>query len=91
MDKHLRIKILGRVQGVGFRFCAHLAFVDLGLKGVAENLPDGSVLLDAQGQEEKLERLVKWCHKGPEGARVSNVEINELPLESEASASPATE
>ena len=82
MEKHLQIKVLGKTQGVGFRFTTHLGFVDLGLKGTVENMPDGSLLIHAQGEEDKLERLVKWCHKGPEGAMVEKVETEELPLKS---------
>ena len=81
MDKKIRIKISGKVQGVGFRFTAHLGFVDLGLEGSAENMPDGSIVITAKGSEDKLERLVKWCHKGPEGAQVSNVEVTDITTE----------
>lgn len=81
MEKNLEIKVYGKVQGVGFRFCSHLAFVDLEVKGTAENGLENNLVIKVQGPEEKLERLVKWCHKGPEGARVEKVEVTELPLE----------
>ncbi len=77
MDKNLEITIHGKVQGVGFRYTAYLAFVDLAVQGTAENMPDGSVKINVQGPEDKLQRLVNWCHKGPEGARVESVEIIE--------------
>ena len=77
MTKHLNIKISGRVQGVGFRFSAYEKFVDLGLRGRAENIKDGGVLVDAEGPEDKLEMLVEWCKRGPTGARVENVEVVE--------------
>jgi acylphosphatase len=80
MDKKVEILIRGKVQGVGFRFMAHLAFVDLGMVGTAENLPDGSVQLVTQGPEDKLERLINWCKRGPEGAQVSDVEVKEEPI-----------
>jgi acylphosphatase len=76
MDKHINIKIYGHVWGVGFRFCAYEKMVELGLPGKAENVPEG-VLVDTEGPEEKLEELVKWCHVGPSGARVSRVEVVE--------------
>lgn len=78
MIKHLNIKISGRVQGVGFRFCAYEKFVELGLQGKAENTPDGAVLVDAEGPEERLSSLTEWCGRGPTGAKVSNVEVVEV-------------
>ncbi len=78
MDKHIRIKVTGKVQGVGFRFTVHLAFVDLGITGTVENMKDGSIEITALGPEDKLERLVRWCHKGPEGAKVTGVEVTDV-------------
>ena len=77
MNKHLNIKITGQVHGVGFRFTAHEQYVDLGLQGKAENIPEG-ILLDVEGPEDKLNQLIEWAHKGPSGARVQNVEVTEL-------------
>ena len=79
MDKHISIKITGRVQGVGFRFCAYEKFVELGLQGKAENTVDRGVFLDVAGGEPQLEELVKWCHQDPSGARVEKVEVTEVP------------
>lgn len=78
MVKHLNIKISGRVQGVGFRFSAYEKFVELGLIGKADNIPDRAVLVEAEGQPEKLNELVEWCHKGPAGAFVDKVEVTEM-------------
>ena len=90
MDKHIRIKIFGKVQGVGFRFTVHLAFVDLGITGTVENKPDGSVEITAKGPEDKLERLERWCHKGPEGAKVTNVEVEEVAEKDQAETNEPT-
>jgi acylphosphatase len=78
MVKHINIKISGRVQGIGFRFCAYEKFVELGLAGKAENTPDRGVLVEAEGPEERLAALVEWCHKGPMGAKVDRVEVMEV-------------
>ncbi len=78
MAKHINIKISGRVQGIGFRFCAYEKFVELGLTGKAENTEDRGVLVDAEGSEEKLELLIDWCHQGPAGAKVDRVEVTEV-------------
>ena len=78
MTKHIKVKISGRVQGIGFRFSAYEKFVELGLIGRAENTPDGGLLVDAEGPEERLPALVDWCRQGPVGARVENVEVTDV-------------
>jgi acylphosphatase len=47
----------------------------LGLRGTAENRPDGSVLVHAAGPPEALARLIEWLHQGPPMARVDAVEV----------------
>ncbi len=79
MAKHLKIKIYGRVQGVGFRWSSYEKFVELGLTGKAENGDEGTVEIDVQGEDFALEKLAEWCHKGPMGAKVSKVEVAEMP------------
>lgn len=49
----------GRVQGVGFRYRARQAADSLGITGWVTNLYDGSVEMEAQGNEEELDRLVQ--------------------------------
>lgn len=79
MIKKLSIKVSGsRVQGVGFRFESHLQFVDLGLTGKAENAQDGSVEIEATGEEESLQKFIEWAKQGPVGAKISNVEVKEI-------------
>lgn len=65
--------VLGRVQGVGFRFFAKASAKMLGLKGFAKNLPDGTVEVIAEGQKKELNDLLIALRKGPPLARVSEV------------------
>ena len=76
--KHLNIKIHGQVQGVFFRATAQEKADALGIKVFAENQPDGSVYIEAEGEEENLNEFVKWCRQGPSFARVEKVEVTEL-------------
>ena len=77
MQKHISIKVSGRVQGVFYRASTHEEAQRLGLKGFVKNEPDGSVYIEAEGDEAVLDALVAWCKQGPPAARVSNVEIQE--------------
>ena len=58
--KHINIKIIGRVQGVGFRRAARDEARYLGIKGYIRNEPDGSVYLEAEGDELAISQFVIW-------------------------------
>lgn len=75
MQKHIKLKIYGQVQGVGFRWCSYEKFTELGLIGKAENSKDGTVEIDVQGEDYALEKFVEWARVGPSGARVSKLEV----------------
>jgi len=49
------------------------------VRGVARNLPDGSVEVIAHGSPEAVGNLREWLHRGPSGARVAAVQEFELP------------
>ena len=68
------LRIAGRVQGVGFRYSAMDEARRLAVSGWVRNTHDGSVELLAEGARERLQRLVTWCHVGPRGALVTDVE-----------------
>lgn len=67
--------VSGKVQGVGFRdFIAKKARA-LWCTGFVTNKDRGEMVVVAQGEEEKLRRLVEHLHKGPFLARVRAVEV----------------
>jgi acylphosphatase len=76
-----RFLITGKVQGVYFRHSTRLQAERLGIRGVARNLPDGSVEVLADGTQEAVENLREWLRHGPPGARVAAVQEFELPTE----------
>lgn len=67
--------ISGRVQGVFYRATCMEVAQRLGLTGWVKNLPGSEVEVLAQGEKEKIEKLIEWCKKGPPGAIVSNVDV----------------
>ena len=74
--RQVHLFISGQVQGVFFRTHTHKKALELKLTGWVRNLDDGRVETFAEGPEEKLQKFVEWCHKGPPAARVEDVEIN---------------
>jgi len=70
---HILIK--GRVQGVGFRANTRRKAYQLGIKGWVRNLRDGRVEAVAEGKKEAINELIRWCHRGPSMARVTDVKV----------------
>lgn len=77
MIKHLNIKVFGSVQGVFFRISAKDMAEKLGIVGFAKNESDGTVYIEAEGEEKDLEKFVEWCKVGPPLAKVEKVEVTE--------------
>ncbi|MFH1016955.1 MAG: acylphosphatase [Pseudomonadota bacterium] len=75
MVKRFRANIVGKVQGVFFRAATREKAMALQIKGIVKNLPNGSVEVDAEGEDERLTDLLHWCHHGPPGARVDRVDV----------------
>jgi len=71
--KCFRIRVFGDVHGVGFRYAALRKAQELHLVGFVRNAADGSVCIEAQGNESELQRFIAWCAKGPPYARVERV------------------
>jgi acylphosphatase len=67
------------VQGVGFRASAAHEARRLGVAGWVRNLPDGRVELEARGAPAAVDALCAWLAQGPRGARVTGVDIYEVP------------
>lgn len=73
------IKVTGRVQGVFYRDSTRRMAQDLGISGTVRNLPDGSVMIEAEGEEPNVKALIDWCRMGPPGARVDDVQVSPVP------------
>ena len=69
----LHAVVSGRVQGVFYRAFVAQEATALGLCGCVRNLPDDRVEVTAEGERQKLERLVQRLRKGPPKAQVSDV------------------
>ncbi len=69
--------IYGHVQGVFFRDFTSRHATGLGLTGYVRNLSNGeAVEVHAEGERNKLERLIDYLKVGPPGAKVGKVETD---------------
>ena len=73
--KQIECFVTGRVQLVMFRDFAQRKARKLGIVGIVENLPNGSVKVIAQGTEEKLFKFISCLKNGPILAKVKNVSV----------------
>lgn len=69
--------IYGFVQGVGFRFGVERAANSRGVAGWVRNRADGAVEAVFEGEPEDVEALVDFCRRGPRGAVVERVDVEE--------------
>ena len=66
----------GRVQGVNFRFFVSENAEALGLTGYVKNLSEGRALeVYAEGDKDKLERLLDLIRVGSSRAKVERVDV----------------
>ena len=72
-----RVVVRGRVQGVGFRYGVGSRARSLGVAGWVRNRADGGVEAVFEGPRDRVGSLVDWCRRGPSGARVDVVEVDE--------------
>jgi acylphosphatase len=71
-----RLVIHGRVQGVYFRDSLRRRALQANVAGWARNNRDGTVEAVLEGEEGAVDRLVAFCHEGPRGAHVDQVEVH---------------
>ncbi|CAN5251688.1 hypothetical protein BH11PSE11_BH11PSE11_34000 [soil metagenome] len=76
MGTHL--KILGLVQGVGYRYNFQQRANALGLSGWVRNRVDGSVEAGLAGNPEAIKKLIEWAWRGPDGAQVKDIMMTEV-------------
>ena len=73
----VQVIVYGRVQGVYFRAFTARHAAELGLTGYVRNLPDRkTVEVQAEGERNKLERLIDSLKVGLPAAKVEKVVTN---------------
>jgi acylphosphatase len=73
-----RLRITGIVQGVGYRAALCRRAQSLQLSGWVRNRLDGSVEAIVSGAADALADIVAWARRGPQGAQVREVLIEEI-------------
>jgi acylphosphatase len=68
-------RVVGRVQGVGYRYFVQARASALRLGGSVQNLANGSVRVEAEGPKAELLRLLSDLREGPPAAVVERVDV----------------
>ena len=71
----VRVRIAGRVQGVGYRYWTEDEARGLGLTGWVRNRRDGSVEAVFSGTPGSVAEMLRRCRAGPAAAAVSSVDV----------------
>ncbi len=77
----IRVSVGGAVQGVGFREQTRRTAIAHGVLGWVRNCDDGAVAVHAEGPREALDRLLEFLHRGPRGADVREVSVEQARVE----------
>ncbi|MBS7657973.1 MAG: acylphosphatase [Candidatus Bathyarchaeia archaeon] len=75
MKARAHVFVSGLVQGVFFRWETRKNALKNNVKGWVRNLRDGRVEAVFEGEKEDIEKMIKFCEKGPPGAKVEKVEV----------------
>lgn len=71
-----RVLVSGIVQGVFFRHETYKRAVAQEVGGWVKNLPDGNLEAVFEGEQDQVEALIEWCHKGPPHALVESLTVD---------------
>lgn len=71
------VMILGRVQGVGYRYWAGQQASLLGLEGWVRNRRDNGVEAVFAGPADIVTDMIEACRRGPTAARVDSVVVSD--------------
>ena len=66
---------------MGFRYEVRERARSRGVAGYVRNLPSGEVEAAFEGEPAAVDALVEFCRRGPRGARVSGVDLDDAPPE----------
>lgn len=80
--KHINIRVKGKVQGVFYRATMKAVADQVGVKGYILNEKDGSVYIEAEGDDFSLETFLEFCTKGSDKAVVESVDVTDGDLKS---------
>lgn len=74
--REIEIELEGRVQGIGLRQIIKTYALKKGINGYVLNKEEGSVIIVAQADGEKIKELLEWLYSAPGFARIDKLTYN---------------
>lgn len=74
MKKNVKIIVHGNLKKSGFRFMAVDNAIEWNLTGTVSDYQDDRLEIEVEGELDNLQKFLKWCHVGPEGAKIEKVD-----------------
>lgn len=78
--KRVLIILFGRVQMVGFRYSTLQKAKQFKITGSVKNIRDGTVEIEAQGEDDQIQSFIEWSKEGPPYAIVRKVILEEMKI-----------
>jgi len=75
MKQCVKIHVMGKVQGVGYRSYVQKYAQKLAIEGFVQNLDDGAVTILACGTSDKLDQFIDEVYKGSASTKVQDVAV----------------
>ena len=75
--KVCELRVIGCVQGVGFRLATREKARSLDVFGWVRNLADGSVEVRARGPSQSVDQFIAWLWQGQPTAKVHAVQVTD--------------
>ena len=76
-QRRVQLHITGLVQGVYYRLTMQKIAIMHNVSGWVRNLEDSSVEAIIEGEPDNVTKVIGWCAKGPDEARVDNVDAKD--------------
>ena len=78
--KNLRIHISGKVYKVGFRYFVKQQAIRAGITGTVCYLDNNTLIIEASGNDEALNKFINFCRIGTIGSQIKNITISDSPV-----------
>ena len=75
MKKNVRIAVKGQFESSSFNFYSMWIAAKLDITASVDFFLDDTIYLEALGDDKQLDEFIAWCRKGPEGAKIEEVDI----------------